>query len=512
MNPITQALAWVRRYSAGSRSIVVSSRRPIAYPEVTGYFIPTLLALGEEALARAYAQWLVTVQAPDGSFGLSGQGYAFDTGQVIRGWVAVLEAMPELEAPLRRACNWLVKTADPSTGRLLVPSTAGVWSLGARGEVSEAIHLYTLQPLWKAGELLNEQGYIRFASRSRDYYLRDPHLTAFTRPNALAHFYAYVQEALVELGFGDVARNGMAEVARYQNAQGAVPAYHDVPWICAPGLAQFAKVWHLLGDAARGDAALRFLMELQNPSGGFFGSYGPGADYFPADEVSWTVKYVLDASQLQIARHFDRTASEYRNTITETDGRMQAIIERVGDLTGKQVLDAGCGKGRYAAYLHQRFPGAAITALDISAEMLQHVPPGIRRVQNSLLRMPFDDDTFDVVLCVEALEHAVQVEVGLAELVRVLAPSGTLIVIDKNRDKLGLLPMPFWERWFGSQEICGWMRVHGLEADVSAVGYDGLKADGLFLCWAGRKPSARLAQVDPARDDTGVAVGIAAER
>lgn len=45
----------------------------------------------------------------------------FDTGQVVRGWVALLEQMPELEGGLRRACNWLIDTADAQTGRLLVP-------------------------------------------------------------------------------------------------------------------------------------------------------------------------------------------------------------------------------------------------------------------------------------------------------------------------------------------------------------------------------------------------------
>jgi malonyl-CoA O-methyltransferase len=34
---------------------------------------------------------------------------------------------------------------------------------------------------------------------------------------------------------------------------------------------------------------------LQNPSGGFFGSYGEGGRYFPAEEISWAPKYFIDA-------------------------------------------------------------------------------------------------------------------------------------------------------------------------------------------------------------------------
>ena len=34
-----------------------------------------------------------------------------------------------------------------------------------------------------------------------------------------------------------------------------------------------------------------------------------------------------------------------------------------------------------------------------------------------------------------------------------LAPGGTLVVIDKNKEKLGALEMPSWERWFDAQEL-----------------------------------------------------------
>lgn len=499
MNPMASAINWVREHSPEGQGISISSRIRVSYPEVTGYFIPTLCALGEKALARQYAEWLVSVQGAEGGFGLDGQWYAFDTGQVIRGWVSLLPEMPELARPLRRACDWMLQNADPVSGRLPVPAPGGAWSLGGRGEVSEGIHLYTLHPLRQAGELLNEPRYLQFVQRSLQHYLRNVDLVSFTCPNALAHFFAYIQEALVELGCDALARKGMQAVAECQDALGGVPGYRDVSWICSPGLAQYAKVWHLLGEAGRAGAALNFLTRLQNPSGGFFGSYGVGAAYFPGEEVAWTVKYFLDAFQLQITGHFDATVGAYRDDIAETDGRLQAILQAMGDLQGKRVLDAGCGKGRYAAFLKRRFPGADVTALDISAEMLRHVPSGIRTVQESILHMPFSDGQFDAVLCVEALEHVVQVEEGIRELARVLAPGGTLVIIDKNREKLGRLEMPVWERWFAGRELLDPMRACGLTADVKAVGYDDRhQPDGLFLCWEGTKLQAAVARTSQA--------------
>ncbi len=495
MSPIERGAAWVRRYSIRGEGIAISSRKVSSYPEVSGYFIPTLLSIGERDLALRYASWLREVQRPDGSFGGAGdsQPFVFDTGQVLRGWVALLGELPELEKPVRRACDWLIATADPRTGRLQLPEAGGAWSLAARGEVSEAIHLYVLAPLARAGAVLGERRYTDFVRKSSDYYLTHLPLTDFTQPNALTHFFAYVQEALLELGYEEQARAGMESVSRFQQPNGAVPAYQDVPWVCSPGLAQLALVWFRLGELEQAEAALGFLEQLQNPSGGFFGSYGPGASYFPAEEVSWAVKYALDASQHQISSHFDRTVGLYAPTISSADGRVRAVLDGIDDVGGGRVLDAGCGKARYSAILRQRFPAARITALDISSEMLRHVPQGIETVHHGILGMPFPDATFDAVICVEALEHVVRTELALRELVRVLRPGGRLVIIDKNREKQGALEIQSWENWFAVEEILATLQALGMEASAECIPYDHHnKADGLFVCWKG----TRLGRID----------------
>jgi malonyl-CoA O-methyltransferase len=504
---LESAVRWIGRHTLSDGGMAVSSQQRVAYPEVTGYFIPTLLGLGERELAQQFSDWLVTVQRPDGAFVAPGSNdtFAFDTGQVVRGWVALLPTHPTLEGPLRRACDWLLAASDPATGRLPVPLPGGAWSLGPRGEVSEAIHLYVLAPLRTAGELLDEPRYRRFAERSRDYYLRQANCTRFDEPNLLTHFYAYIQEALWELGCGDEVRRGMADVTRHQQPSGAVPAYSDVPWVCVTGVAQLAQVWFRLGESERAERALGFLTALQNPSGGFFGSYGVGAAYFPDQEPSWGVKYAIEAEQCRIASHFDATAGEYRTEIAEHDGRARAVLEHLADVNGKRVLDAGAGKGRYAALLKHHHPAADVTALDVSAEMLRHVPPGITTVQHSLLDLPFPDGHFDAVLCVEALEHAVRIPEAVRELVRVLTPGGTLVIIDKNKQKLGALAMPSWERWFDAHELSTMLTSLGLATEAKHVGYDDRsQPDGLFICWTAHKPH-RSTLTSPTHDRAAIA-------
>ena len=476
-------------------AVPITHRRRVPYPEVTGYLIPTLLTIGEVKTAEQFARWLVAAQNPDGSFSLDdpSRKYVFDTGQVIRGWVAIIDRLPELSEPLERACDWIINNADAATGRLQVPAPGGDWSLGQRGEVSEGIHLYILKPLKDAAKFLGKPAISAAADKALTYYLANVPVTDFAQTNMLTHFYGYMQEALFELGRVDLARQGMASVAAYQQANGAVTAYFDVPWVCSPGLAQLAIVWFLLDDSNRANRALDFLVQLQNISGGYFGSYGVGATYFPSEEIPWAAKYAIEAEQLKIVRHFDHTTHFYAPTITDSDGRVQAILSEVGEAF--RILDAGCGKGRYAALIKQHRPSAQVVALDVSAEMLRHVPPGIEALEGNLQDLPFANGDFDLVYCVEALEHVPNPKAAIAEMARVLTPGGRLVVLDKNIEKQGALQIETWERWFGVAELTAEMQKHGLWSRAQLISYDGRSADGLFVAWIGIKRGDKWDQV-----------------
>ena len=484
---LQRAIRWIHANHLDSNAVPITHRKRHPYPEVTGYFIPTLLSIGEIDLAEKFARWLVTAQNPDGSFSLDNPNckYVFDTGQVIRGWVSIINRLPELKEPLRRACEWIVNGADPITGRLMAPAPGGDWSLGNRGELSEGIHLYVLKPLKEAAAILNQPAINIAADKALTYYLANIPVTDFKRANMLTHFYGYIQEALFELGYVDLARQGMDSVAAYQQSNGAVPAYFDVKWVCSTGLAQLAIVWYLLDDLPRADCALSFLSKFQNASGGFFGSYGVGATYFSADEIPWAVKYVIEAEQLKIARHFDHTVHHYAQTILSSDGRVQAIFAEIGN--AKRVLDAGCGKGRYAALIKEHHPAIEVHAIDVSSEMLRHVPSNILTRVGSIQDLPYANDTFDLVFCIEALEHAPNPQEAISEFTRVLAPGGRLVIIDKNIAHQGALQIESWERWFNVEELTAQLKSQGLSACAKFISYEARPIDGLFVAWVGNK-------------------------
>lgn len=98
-------------------------------------------------------------------------------------------------------------------------------------------------------------------------------------------------------------------------------------------------------------------------------------------------------------------------------------------LSGRRVLDAGCGVGRR---LHDaREAGAAIAlGVDLTPAMLAQAA-GERLVAAADVRaLPVADRAFDVVWCRLVLGHLSHVEQAYAELARVCAPGGTVLVTD----------------------------------------------------------------------------------
>src|SRR5688500_7983346 len=110
---VERAVGWVKAHRVRGAGIPVHHKTTNCTQEVTGYLIATLMDVGEEALALDLAKWEASVQKPDGSFAApDGIPYTFDTAQVIRGFVAVLERSPNLEPNLRRACDYVESQID----------------------------------------------------------------------------------------------------------------------------------------------------------------------------------------------------------------------------------------------------------------------------------------------------------------------------------------------------------------------------------------------------------------
>jgi len=480
-----KSLAWIDRHTVQGEGLMVSSREMAPYPEVSGYFIPTLGEWNEKERARNYGNWLTSIQKPEGYWADStGQNeYLFDTGQIVKGLLALyLAARDSSWLPaLEKACHWFVAHIH-DTGEMEIPDRKG-WG----PSIPDAIMLYALEPIRRAGLFLKRDEWVGKSDLAIKHFLRRKDITQFTH---LSHFHAYILEALCDLGEYGRAGEGMAAIAALQRADGAVPAFPRVRWVCSTGLFQYAVVWYKLGEYNRADAAFACAVRLQNASGGWFGSYGWFRKYFPKAEISWAVKYFLDAFQHKLKHAFENMAAIFPDHIDPQDGRYVLVREAIAKTRVSKVLDAGCGKGRYLRLLAQN-PALELHGADLSPEVMKRIEPPIHTAQGSLLSLPYPDGSFDFVYTVEALEHAVHVDGALRELLRVVRPGGHLLIIDKDARQLGrITPLPDWEQWFDVEDLSGRLRGLGCAVEVTCnVPYEEGRRDGLFAAWLARKPA-----------------------
>ena len=189
----------------------------------------------------------------------------------------------------------------------------------------------------------------------------------------------------------------------------------------------------------------------------------------------------------RIQASFDEAVSDDENFPATIDPRIyhvKLIREHLGDLTGKRVLDVGCGKGRFARILHEEQPRAEIWGLDISERMLSFVPEGIHTRAGSMTELPFEDGYFDGAYATESLEHAVEIEKAVAEICRVVKPGGRIAIIDKNAEHWGSLKTPEWERWFTPKELKRLLGRHCGQVESRFISYwEDVKPDRLFVAW-----------------------------
>ncbi|WP_410621085.1 class I SAM-dependent methyltransferase [Amycolatopsis sp. cmx-8-4] len=136
----------------------------------------------------------------------------------------------------------------------------------------------------------------------------------------------------------------------------------------------------------------------------------------------------------QETSEYDGFAEAY--TVENETSLMNAYYERpatlalAGDVTGRRILDAGCGSGPLFAALRDR--GAVVSGFDQSAAMLDQARKRLGddtdlRVADLADPLPFPDDVFDDVMASLVLHYLEDWTPTLAELRRVLRPGGRLI-------------------------------------------------------------------------------------
>lgn len=121
---------------------------------------------------------------------------------------------------------------------------------------------------------------------------------------------------------------------------------------------------------------------------------------------------------------------------------------------GKTVLDIACGDGYGSAMLARH--AAQVTGVDIDTPTVErargkYVADNLRFLQGSATDIPLDDDSVDLVISFETIEHLMEQDRMLYEIRRVLRPEGFLLI--SSPDKYEYSDVPGYHNEFHLKEL-----------------------------------------------------------
>lgn len=143
--------------------------------------------------------------------------------------------------------------------------------------------------------------------------------------------------------------------------------------------------------------------------------------------------YTLDAEPVLGAVRRETYGTDIGQTSWTTAAEYRRIAERLGATSGKHVLEIASGTGGPALYL-ARMAGCRVTGVDVNAHGIEGASARARaaglvdRVNfqhaDATRRLPFEDASFDALLCMDAVNHLLDRAGVLREWRRVLKPGG----------------------------------------------------------------------------------------
>lgn len=154
--------------------------------------------------------------------------------------------------------------------------------------------------------------------------------------------------------------------------------------------------------------------------------------------------------------------------------KVRWLFDQVKSLpAGAKVVDVGCGTGGFLELMEQTNPGIETVGIDIG------YPPSFSAngvfTQGSALQLPFADNSFDIVTCSHVIEHLLEPEVCVQELIRVCRPDG-LIYIETPSPRSAWMPFfnIFWDdpthiRPYSKIALKRLLEMVGTEVKVSGV-------------------------------------------
>jgi ubiquinone/menaquinone biosynthesis C-methylase UbiE len=133
-------------------------------------------------------------------------------------------------------------------------------------------------------------------------------------------------------------------------------------------------------------------------------------------------------------KNFDEEADNYYKT---HDGKHSSalyngVIKKLNTLNYSSLLDVGCGTGEVLSCIYRE--GVKFSGLDISSKMLgiarKNLGGNVDLRLGDSEKLPWDDESFEALLCLNSFHHYPNPEKVLNEMNRVLKSGGKLVMAD----------------------------------------------------------------------------------
>ncbi|MES2708322.1 MAG: class I SAM-dependent methyltransferase [Verrucomicrobiota bacterium] len=129
----------------------------------------------------------------------------------------------------------------------------------------------------------------------------------------------------------------------------------------------------------------------------------------------------------------DSRSGEMSRTVEVFTSKLRGI----GRLSGRKLLDVGCGNGTFTIALSHGFEEVyGIDVRDDNLEIFRRKVDGnshFKALNMSASEMTFPDSFFDSIITIETLEHVPELQKAASEIARVLAAGGELLITVPNR-------------------------------------------------------------------------------
>lgn len=165
------------------------------------------------------------------------------------------------------------------------------------------------------------------------------------------------------------------------------------------------------------------------------------------------------------------------------DGRWRkvakAMSEHYGIKPGDRILDVGCGKAFLLYDFTQVVPGVEVYGLDISEYGIEHAKPEVRDrlTLGSASSLPYDDDSFDLVVSINTLHNlpCEELESAFKEIERV-GKNSKFVCVESFRTEEEKVNLLYWQltcrAFYSPEDWSWWHKKTGYSGDYGYIYFE----------------------------------------